>query len=101
MWNGLLQAWESRNDDQHGHDETTKTSRERTSLKQRIGRLYDMPPQLEKEDQRFFKNTIEEWETKTNKEISDWLTVAEPLTNEGITRAQQRAHNQSLITSYF
>ena len=101
MWEGLLQSWESRNDDQHGRDEATKTTRERTILKQKVRRIYEMLPQLEKEDQRFFTLTEDEWEMKTNKEIQDWLTVAEPLTNEGITRANQHAHNQSLITSFF
>ena len=101
MWNGFLQTWESRNDDQHGRDEATKVSKERTSLMRRINRIYEMRDQLGTEDKRFFKLNEEEWETRDNKEISEWLTIAEPLTNEGVTRARTKANNQSLITSFF
>jgi hypothetical protein len=101
MWEGLIKTWESRNEDQHGRDETTKASKERASLKRRLATIYELQPQLESEDRRFFKLHEEEWDERTNKEMIEWLTIAEPLTNEGITRARSKVRNQSRITSYF
>ena len=103
LWHGFLQLWEARKDDQHGRDSAQKQEKERTLLLQRTRTLYDQLDQFDHEDQRFFMTPIAEWEQKPNKDIQDWLLIAEPLTEESKLRARECAtrSKQPLLTSFY
>ena len=103
LWHGFLQLWEARKDDQHGRDSAQKQEKERTLLLQRTRTLYDQLDQFDREEKRFFTTPIAEWEQKPNKDIQDWLLIAELLTEKSKSRARERAtHSQQpLLTSFF
>jgi ribosomal protein L18E len=55
-----------------------------------------------KQDKRYFKETIKYWEQAKNKDIKEWLKMAEKLANKSKERAIKRVtHNQPRITSHF
>ena len=85
---GFLQLWEARKDNQHGRDSVQKQEKERTLLLQHTPTLYDQLDQFDHEDQRFFTTPIAKWEQKPNKDIQDWLLIAEPLTEKSKSRQE-------------
>ena len=58
--------------------------------------------QYNEQDRKYFKEPLEHWEQATNKNIKDWLVMAEKLTEKSNERAINRVtQNQPRITSHF
>ena len=102
MWNGFLQLWEERKQDQHGRDSAQQHDKLRTNLLKRTNQLYQNIPKLDDEDKRFFAKPVAHWEQASNKDIQDWLAIAEPLADKSSDRAATRINrNQPAITKFF
>jgi hypothetical protein len=93
--------WESRKEDQLGRD-LIQQKKEREILLKRTQKLYENMQQYDEQDKRYFKEPLEHWEQATNKNIKDWLVMAEKLTEKSNERATKRVtQNQPRITSHF
>jgi hypothetical protein len=59
MWEGFLQMWENRNNDQHGRDTTDAISKEREKLLKKTRQLYEQKESIDPEDQRLYHKPVE------------------------------------------
>ena len=58
--------------------------------------------QYDEQDKRYFKEPIEHWEQATNKNIKEWLVMAEKLVEKSKERATKKVlRNQPRITLHF
>jgi hypothetical protein len=103
MWQGFLQMWESRNDDQHGRDNIDAISKEREKLLKKTRQLYEQKESIDPEDRRLYHKPVATWENETNKKIRDWINLAEPLTktSKKTTRKKKVDPRQPLIKNFF
>ena len=102
LWHGFLQMWEERKQDQHGRDVIQQNDSLRRNLLKKTNLLYSKLHLFDEEDKRLFVKPVEHWEQASNKDIQDWITLAEPLAEKSISRAKTRlSQNQSTITQFF
>ena len=102
IWHGFLQLWEERKQDQHGRDVIQQQATTRQNLLKRTRILYSKIHLYDTEDRRFFSTPLAHWEQASNKDMQDWITIAEPLVEKSISRATTRQNkNQPTITQYF
>jgi hypothetical protein len=92
IWHGFLTLWESRKEDQHGRDLIQQKEKEREILLRRTRKLYEKIEQYDEQDKRYFKEPIEHWEQATNKNIQEWLVMAEKLAEKSKERATIKTH---------
>ena len=102
MWHSFLQIWEERKQDQHGREASQQHDRLRENLLKRTVQLYQNIHQYDDEDKVVFAKPVAHWEQATNKDIQDWLSIAEPLADKSSTRAATRIRrNQPVIQQFF
>jgi hypothetical protein len=103
MWQGFLQMWENRNDDQHGRDNIDAISKEREKLLKKTRQLYEQKESIDPEDRRLYHKPVEAWENETNKKIRGWINLAEPLTKTSKkTNCKKKVEpRQPLIKNFF
>ena len=102
LWHGFLQLWEERKQDQHGRDTIQQSDKLRKNLLKKIDLLYANLHTYDNEDKRFFSKPVTNWEQASNKDIQDWLTIAEPLADKSAYRAYTRlSRDQPIITQFF
>ena len=54
----------------------------------RTQKLYKNMQQYDEQDKRYFKEPLKHWEQATNKNIKDWLVMAEKLTEKAMNEQQ-------------
>jgi hypothetical protein len=103
MWQGFLQMWEDQNNDQHGRDSNEATAKEREKLLQKTKQLYELKDKIDPEDRRLYHKPVAQWENETNRQIREWINLAEPLTknHKKTTRNRKVDPRQPLIMSFF
>ncbi len=102
MWHGFLQIWEERKQDQHGRESSQQQATLRRTLLLKVDQLYSKIHTFDEEDKRIFSKPVAHWEQSSNKDIQDWLAIAEPITNKSASRARIRSsHEQPRITQFF
>jgi hypothetical protein len=103
MWQGFLQMWEDRNNNQHGRDQNKAVVKERDTLLRKLKHFYVQKDILDPKDQRLYHKPVQEWEEATNKKIREWINLAELLTKptKKTTRKKKVDPRQPLIQSYF
>jgi hypothetical protein len=67
MWQGFLQMWEDRNNDQHGRDQNKADVKERDTLLRKLKHLYVQKDILDPKDQRLYHKPVQAWEEATKK----------------------------------
>jgi hypothetical protein len=75
MWQGFLQLWEDRNDNQHGREQNDKISKERHILLGKLKHLYVQKDIIDPEDQKIYHKPVQEWEEANEQEDKEMDTT--------------------------